>query len=50
LAAIALVSDTKREHSPLRPASGALTLDTTGLSVEQVVERIAGLARAAAAG
>jgi hypothetical protein len=26
-----------------------LSLDTTGLSVEQVVERIAGLARAAAA-
>jgi cytidylate kinase len=42
-------SDTQREHSPLRPAAGALTLDTTGLSVEQVVERIAGVARAAAA-
>ena len=42
--------DTQREHSPLRPAPGALTLDTTGLSVEQVVERIAALARAAAAG
>jgi cytidylate kinase len=41
--------DTQREHSPLRAAPGALTLDTTGTSVEQVVERIAGLARAAAA-
>jgi cytidylate kinase len=37
--------DTTREHSPLRPAPGALTLDTTGLSVEEVVERIAALAR-----
>ena len=40
--------DRTREHSPLRPAPGAVELDTTGLSVEQVVERIAGLARAAA--
>jgi cytidylate kinase len=39
--------DTQRLHSPLRPASGALTLDTTGMSVEQVVQRIAELARAA---
>jgi cytidylate kinase len=37
--------DTTREHSPLRSAPGALTLDTTGLSVEEVVKRIAGLAR-----
>jgi CMP/dCMP kinase len=35
--------DSTREHSPLRPAPGALTLDTTGLSVPAVVERIAGL-------
>jgi cytidylate kinase len=41
--------DTTREHSPLRAASGAVTLDTTGLSVEDVVERIAALARAASA-
>ena len=40
--------DRTREHSPLRPAPGAVELDTTGLSVEQVVERIAALARAAA--
>ena len=37
--------DSTREHSPLRPAPGAVTLDTTGLSVEEVVERIAALAR-----
>jgi cytidylate kinase len=34
--------DSAREHSPLQPAPGAVTLDTTGLSVEQVVERITG--------
>ena len=39
--------DERREHSPLRPAPGAVKLDTTGLSVEQVVERIAELVRAA---
>jgi cytidylate kinase len=39
--------DSAREHSPLRPAPGAVTLDTSGLSVEQVVERIAALARGA---
>jgi CMP/dCMP kinase len=39
--------DSTREHSPLRPATGAVTLDTTRLSVEEVVERIAELARAA---
>lgn len=38
--------DTQREHSPLRPAPGAVMLDTTGLDVEQVVQRIATLARA----
>jgi cytidylate kinase len=37
--------DTQREHSPLRAAAGAVTLDTTGSSVEQVVERIVELAR-----
>jgi cytidylate kinase len=40
--------DSTREHSPLRSAPGALTLDTTGLSVEEVVRRIAGLVRAGA--
>jgi CMP/dCMP kinase len=42
--------DTARAHSPLRPAEGAVTLDTSGLSVEEVVARIAELARAADAG
>ena len=41
--------DSRREHSPLQPAPGALRLDTTGMSAEQVVDRIAGLARGAAA-
>jgi cytidylate kinase len=37
--------DRTREHSPLRPAAGAVELDTTGLSVDQVVARIAELVR-----
>jgi cytidylate kinase len=37
--------DSTREHSPLRAAAGAVTLDTTGLSVEEVVQRIAAMAR-----
>jgi CMP/dCMP kinase len=40
--------DMTRAHSPLRPAAGAVTVDTTGLSVQEVVDRIAALARAAA--
>jgi cytidylate kinase len=39
--------DSRREHSPLRPAPGAVTLDTTGMSVGEVVERIVALAAAA---
>src|SRR3954453_4873561 len=39
--------DRNREHSPLRPARGAVQLDTTGLSIDQVVERIAELVREA---
>jgi len=39
--------DATRAHSPLRPAPGAITIDTTGQSVAQVVELIAALARAA---
>jgi cytidylate kinase len=42
--------DSTRRHSPLRPSPGAVTLDTTGMDVAQVVDRIAGLARAAAGG
>src|SRR5918992_5881432 len=37
--------DRRREHSPLQIADGAVELDTTGLSVDQVVERIAALVR-----
>ncbi len=39
--------DSTREHSPLRAAPGAVTLDTSGLAVEDVVERIAALVRSA---
>jgi CMP/dCMP kinase len=39
--------DEGREHSPLRPADDAIELDTTGLTVDQVVERVADLVRAA---
>ncbi|HEV7163541.1 MAG TPA: (d)CMP kinase [Solirubrobacteraceae bacterium] len=35
--------DTTREHSPLQPAPGAVLLDTTGLSISEVVGRIAAL-------
>lgn len=38
--------DSSREHSPLLAAPDAVTLDTTGLGVEDVVRRIAALARA----
>lgn len=41
--------DTRRAHSPLQAAPGAVVLDTTGMSVEQVVDRIAGLAQVARA-
>jgi cytidylate kinase len=39
--------DSTREHSPLQAAPGAIVLDTTGMSIEQVVERIALLAQGA---
>ncbi len=35
--------DSTRAHSPLQAAPGAVVLDTTGLTVEQVVERIVGI-------
>ena len=38
--------DETREHSPLAPADDALLVDTTGLSVDEVVERIAQLVQA----
>lgn len=37
--------DTEREHGALRAADDAVELDTTGLGVDEVVARIAGLAR-----
>ena len=40
--------DASRKHSPLSVAPGAVELDTTGLTVDEVVERIAGMVRAAA--
>jgi cytidylate kinase len=38
--------DCTREHSPLQPADDALQVDTTGLSVDEVVEQIAALVQA----
>jgi cytidylate kinase len=38
--------DETREHSPLRAASDAVEVDTTGLSVQQVADRIVDLAKA----
>jgi cytidylate kinase len=35
--------DRNREHSPLQPAPGAVEVDTTGLSLDQVVEKVAAL-------
>jgi CMP/dCMP kinase len=35
--------DSTREHSPLRLAPGAVELDTTGLSVDEVVQQIVAL-------
>lgn len=39
--------DSTLGRSALEPAPGAVTVDTTGLSLEEVVERVAALARAA---
>ncbi len=41
--------DTSREHSPLRPADRADVIDTTDLTLDEVVERVLGLVRAARA-
>jgi cytidylate kinase len=38
-------TDRSRAHSPLEPATDSVELDTTGLSVDEVVARIADLAR-----
>jgi cytidylate kinase len=37
--------DEQRAHSPLRAADGATIVDTTGLTLDEVVERVAGLVR-----
>jgi cytidylate kinase len=39
--------DSSREHSPLKPAEGSVELDTTGLTIAEVVARIADLVAAA---
>ncbi len=39
--------DTEREHSPLQAAADATELDTSGLDVDQVVERIVAMVEAA---
>jgi len=38
-------SDREREHGALRPAPDAIELDTSGLGLDEVVERVVGLAR-----
>jgi CMP/dCMP kinase len=38
--------DSERSDSPLRPAPGAVELDTTGMSVPQAVDRVVALAQA----
>src|SRR4051794_1061361 len=35
--------DANREHSPLRPADNSIELDTTGLTIDEVVQRIVAL-------
>jgi len=37
-------SDSTREVSPLQPAEGAVVIDSTGRSIESIVDQIAGLA------
>lgn len=38
-------ADSKRDHSPMRPAEGAVLLDTSHLGVEEVVDRLSERAR-----
>jgi CMP/dCMP kinase len=38
--------DRTRAHSPLKPAEGSVELDTTGLTLDQVVQRVVDLVRA----
>ena len=39
--------DRSREHSPLKPAPGSIEVDSTGLSIDDVVERIVAIVDAA---
>jgi cytidylate kinase len=39
--------DSSREHSPLKPAAGSVELDTTGLTVDEVVAHVGKLVAAA---
>lgn len=41
--------DAQRDHAPMRPAADAVVLDSTGLSIRQVVDKVTALARAAQA-
>lgn len=43
------LADSSRAASPLVVADGAVVVDTTGLGIDQVVQRIAGMAREVAA-
>lgn len=36
--------DSEREHAPLRPAEDAIILDSTGLTIEEVIEKIVKIA------
>jgi cytidylate kinase len=38
--------DRTREHSPLKPADGSVELDTTGLTLDQVVDQVVDMVRA----
>jgi len=37
--------DTGRDHAPLRQAEDAIAIDSTALTIDQVVERMAGVVR-----
>ena len=38
-------ADCEREHSPLKVSEGAVEIDTTGLTIAEVVEKITSLAK-----
>ena len=42
-------NDSHRETAPLKPAQDAVLLDSSDLTLEEVVDRIVGMAQAAAA-